>query len=73
MTKIKIGDTVKIKERADWPTPPGYKLANSEGCVTSVKEEEGFVSIRLVKTGTAIPKDTILTLRLENVKKIKFR
>jgi hypothetical protein len=70
LTKIKIGDTVRIKERTDWPSPPGYSLVDSEGNVTSVREEEGFVSIRLVKTGTAIPKDTILTLRLENVKKL---
>jgi hypothetical protein len=61
---------VRIKDRANWPSPPGYQLVNSEGSVTSVKEEEGFVNIRLVKTGTAIPKDTILTLRLENVERI---
>jgi hypothetical protein len=69
LTKIKIGDMVRIKDRAEWPSPPGYQLADSEGDVTSVREEEGFVSLRLVKTGTAIPKGTILTLRLENVKK----
>lgn len=70
MSNIKAGDMVRIKDRLDWPSPPGYQLVNSEGDVTLVKEEEGFVTIRLVKTSTVIPKDTILTLRLENVEKI---
>jgi hypothetical protein len=32
--KIKIGDKVRIKNRKDWPTPPGYRFANAEGTVT---------------------------------------
>jgi hypothetical protein len=70
MSSIKTGDRVRLKERTDWPSPPGYQLANSEGDVTWVKEDEGFVTIRLVKTSTAIPKDTNLTFRLENVEKV---
>jgi hypothetical protein len=70
MSKFKIGDEVRIKDRSDWPSPPGYRLANSEGAITSIKAEEGFVTIRLLKTNTNIPKDTILTLRLENVEKV---
>lgn len=71
MSKIKTGDIVRIKDRPDWPSPPGYRLVNSEGAVTSVESEEGFVTIRLVKSSTNLPKDTILTLRLENVEKVK--
>ncbi len=71
MSTINIGDMVKIKDRKDWPSSPGYQLANSEGEVILMKEEEGFVTIRMVKTSTSIPKDTNLTLRLENVEKIK--
>jgi len=67
MSNIKVGEKIRIKDRLDWPSPPGYQLANSEGDVISIIEEEGFVTIRLVKTSTAIPKDTCLTFRLENV------
>lgn len=74
MSKIKAGDMVKVKDRPDWPSPPGYKLTNSEGEVASVNEEQGFVAIRLLKTDTDIPKelpiDATLTLRLENVEKV---
>jgi hypothetical protein len=67
MSNVKVGDKVRIKDRPDWPSPPGYQLANSEGDVISVMEEEGFVTIRMVKTSTSILKDTSLTLRLENI------
>jgi hypothetical protein len=70
MNKIKAGDMVRIKERTDWPSPPGYPLADSEGEVLRIKEE-GFVTIRVVKTNTSIPKETNLTLRLENLEKVK--
>jgi hypothetical protein len=70
MRKIKVGDVVRIKDRSDWPSPPGYKLANSEGRIISVQEEQGFVTIRLTKTNSSIPKDAVLTLRLENVNKV---
>jgi len=67
MSNIKVGDKVGIKDRSDWPSPPGYQLADFEGDVISIMEEEGFVTIRLVKTSTAILRDTSLTLRLENI------
>ena len=70
MCKIKIGDKVRIKDRPDWPSPPGYRLANSEGNVTLVKEQEGFVTIRLVKTSSKIPIDSLLDFRLENIEKL---
>jgi hypothetical protein len=70
MSKIKTGDVVKIKDRPDWPSPPGYRLANAEGAVTAVQPDEGFVTIRLLKSNTDLPKDTVMTFRLENVKKV---
>ena len=74
MSKIKVGDRVRIKDRPDWPTPPGYRLAKSEGEVTSVNVEDGFVSLRLVKTKTDLPKlqpkDFAFTFRLDDVEKI---
>jgi hypothetical protein len=70
MGKIKVGDMVRINDRPEWPSPPGYRLANLEGNVVSIREQEGFVTIQLVKNSTGIPKDNILTLKLENVNKI---
>jgi hypothetical protein len=69
MSEVKVGDIVRIKNRSDWPSPPGYKLADSEGKVTSVNAEEGFVTIHLGKTDSGIAKGTTLVLRLENVEK----
>ena len=40
MAEIKAGDRVKIKERKDWPSPPGYRLANAEGTVVKWAEWE---------------------------------
>ena len=40
MVKIKVGDRVRIKDRANWPTPPGYRLANAEGTVVKWLEYE---------------------------------
>jgi len=31
MGEIKVGDRVRIKDRANWPAPPGYGLAHAEG------------------------------------------
>jgi hypothetical protein len=70
MSNIKVGDMVKIKGRADWPSPLGYPLANSEGDVIGVREDEGFVIIHLVKTSMALLKDTSLTFRLDDVEKL---
>jgi hypothetical protein len=70
MSKIILGDMVRIKDRSEWPSPPGYRLANLEGKVISIREQEGFVTIQLVKNSTGVPKDNILTLKLENVHKV---
>jgi len=70
MAEIKVGDNIRIKDRSDWPSPPGYPLGNSEAEVTSVNEEEGFVKAYIQKTNSGIPKGTTLGLRLENVEKI---
>ncbi len=70
MTAIKVGDRVRIKDRAEWPTPPGYQLANSEGTVIEVREELGFVIVRLEKTiSTSISVGNALTFREEALEK----
>ena len=40
MAEIKTGDKVRVKNRTDWPTPPGYVLANAEGTVIKWVEDE---------------------------------
>ena len=70
MSKIIVGDLVRINDRPEWPSPPGYRLANLEGKVISIREPDGFVTIHLVKPGPGIPQDNILTLKVENLNKI---
>lgn len=59
MTEIKVGDRVRVKDRPDWPSPPGYRLANSEGTVIQIWEENApehaeifneYVEVKLEKT-----------------------
>jgi hypothetical protein len=33
MAEIRVGDKVRIKDQKDWPSPPGFRLANAEGTV----------------------------------------
>ena len=70
MADIKVGDIIKVKDRKDWPKPPGYLLAGSEGDVTSYNPDEGFVAIHLQKTKSGIPAGTTMVFRVENVEKI---
>ena len=72
MRNIKVGDLIRIKDRPDWPTPPGYPLRNSKGEVIELKKKEGFVTLRLLKTKSNIPRDALLTLRLENLEREKI-
>ena len=66
--EIKVGDKVRVKDRPDWAVE--YKLANSEGRVVEVREEQGFAVMHLEKTNTGIDIGTSLSFRLENVEKI---
>ena len=56
MAEIKVGDRVRVQNRTDWPTPPGYILANSEGTVTKwiesdviMEEFKDFAYVQLEK------------------------
>ena len=69
MGNIQTGDLVKIKDRKDWPTPPGYKMAGAEGEVTSVNENEGFVTVKLNKIDIDWAKGNTFVFRLENIEK----
>jgi hypothetical protein len=71
MDKIKEGDKVRIKDQPGWPSPPGYKLANSTGQVVSFRgPEEMFVVVRLEKTETDVVLGSNLTFLTEAVEKI---
>ena len=35
MDTFKAGDKVRIKDRTDWPSPPGYRFAGTEGTVVN--------------------------------------
>lgn len=77
MAEIKIGDRVRIKDRKDWPTPPGYKLANSEGVAVKICEWEEvleefpeYVKVKIEKTRADVKVGTTMLFREENLEKI---
>lgn len=70
MAKINVGNSIRLKDRTDWPVPPGYRLAKSEGEVLSVDEELGFVVIQLLKSDNAKLIGNTMTFRIENVERI---
>jgi hypothetical protein len=60
MNEIKIGDKVRVKDRPDWPSSPGYRLANAEGVVTKSWQEmdheafREYVEVRLNKAQAGV-------------------
>jgi hypothetical protein len=77
MMSIKIGDKVRIKDRKGWPTPPGFKLANSEGTVVkmqnwieNVAEFPEYHKVRIDKTNSDVKIGTEMIFREENLEKI---
>lgn len=77
MAEIKIGDKVRIKDRKDWPSPPGYRLANSEGTVVKIcewadilEEFPEYFKVRIEKTKADVKIGTELLFRAENLEKI---
>ena len=76
MAQYKLGDKVRVKDRKDWPTPPGYKLANSEGTVVKICEWEEvladfpeYVKVQIDKTNSDVKVGTQLLFREENLEK----
>lgn len=56
MAEIKVGDKVRVKDKKDWPSPPGFILANAEGTVIKWVEDdeimggfEDFIYVHLEK------------------------
>jgi hypothetical protein len=79
MAEFKTGDRVRIKDRADWPSPPGYRLANAEGVVTKwtdlddldevMGDFRDYVCVQVDKDRD-LNLDKGLFFRKENLKKI---
>ena len=75
MAEIKVGDRVRIKDRTGWVSPPGYRLANSEGKVIKIWEPghavfQGFLEVQIGKTEADINTGTALTFRAEALEKL---
>lgn len=58
MAKYNIGDKVRIKNRPDWPSDPGYRFAGAEGTVVHSDFDElledylpHMVCVKLEKVG----------------------
>ena len=79
MADFKIGNRVKVKGRADWPSPPGFRLTNAEGTVVKwvdydevMEEFEDYFHVLLEKAdgeGKAYVGNTFV-FRVENLEKI---
>jgi hypothetical protein len=77
MVSIDIGDRVRIKDRIGWPTPPGYRLANTEGVVIKVYESEeileefqDYLNVRIEKTEADVKPGAVLPFRKDDLQKI---
>lgn len=79
MMAINTGDRVRVKDRADWPSPPGYRLANAEGTVVKYLVDEEvlekfqnyiFVKLEKVEGEGSVYIGNKMYFKLENLEKI---
>jgi hypothetical protein len=71
LISLKIGDRVKIKARADWYLPSGYKPANAEGRVFEIIEElPGYVTVLMDDEVTGIDLSIPLPISIDCLEKI---
>jgi hypothetical protein len=76
MVEINVGDRVRVQNRPDWPSPPGYRLAGSEGVVTRVFKSTGlkisqdYIEVRLQKTKADLDINRPYNFRREALAKI---
>ena len=79
MAAFKVGDRVRVKGRADWPSPPGFVLTNAEGTVVkwvdydeTMEEFQDYFHVKLEKAngqGQVYIGNTFV-FRVENLEKI---
>jgi len=77
MAKFKEGDRVVIKDRKDWPKPPGYRLAGNEGVIIKflasqdvMEPFQDYIYVKLEKEAADFSAGNVLVFRSENLKKI---
>ena len=77
MAEIKVGDKVRIKDRKDWPTPPGFRLAKSEGTVVKwveweevMKDFQDYLYVHLEKSEAKEYIGNNMFLPMESLEKI---
>jgi hypothetical protein len=79
MARVKVGDKVRVKNRKDWPSPPGYRLANAEGTVIkwvewdeTMAEFQDYALVKLEKTAAGAKEyiGKAEVFRVEDLKKI---
>lgn len=76
MAKYKLGDRVRVKDRKDWPSPPGYRLAGSEGTVVKIcewpeilEDFPEYFKVQIEKTRADVEVGTKMLLREENLER----
>jgi hypothetical protein len=77
MAKVKAGDKVRVKDRRGWPTPPGYRLAKSEGTVVQWVETpkvmdnfQNYAHVQIEKSKAEEYIGLTVVFRTENLEKI---
>ncbi|WP_258359865.1 hypothetical protein [Moorella sulfitireducens (nom. illeg.)] len=80
MAGLKLGDKVRIRDRSDWPSPPGFRLANAEGTIVKWIEYEkpmedfkdDYVYVHIEKAGGEgqVYIGNCMFFRVEDVEKI---
>lgn len=78
MTKLGIGDRVRIKAQPDWPVPPGYRFEGAEGTIVKWVEYEqamtdftdSVVCVRIDKAESKVYVESSLIFRVEDVEKL---
>jgi uncharacterized protein (DUF736 family) len=77
VANFNVGDKVRIKDRTDWPAPPGYRLANAEGVVAKwadwdevLEDFRDYIYVRLEKAKDEANIGESLFFRVENLEKI---
>lgn len=77
MDNIKIGDNVRVQDRKNWPTPPGYRLADSEGTVVKwvefdevMEDFQNYAHVRIEKSRAEEYVGLTMVFRTENLVKL---
>ena len=77
MADLKVGDRVRVKDQKDWPSPPGYRFAGSEGTVGKwveweepLKDFQDYVYVKIDKSTASEYIGASLFFEAANLEKI---